>query len=108
MFQQRVLALAALCIVPAIAQAQTYIGAGGISCSNYVSATGSTRDLLQGYAQGYTSGMSAAAYVYSRRDVLSGVSPGDVISYTQAYCRAHPAKTLLNATNDYINMIAAQ
>lgn len=99
-------ALASLLIMTTSGSAQTYIGAGGISCSEVITLPkgSSTRWQVEGYAQGYLSGLAAAFYVQSngKEDILGPVNPKEVMQFIDFYCGENGNKTLLNATNAYV------
>jgi hypothetical protein len=101
------LSIIALLASGSIASSQTYLGAGGASCAEYVSLLeeSSTRKLMDSYLQGYVSGVNFMIYVVMKSDPLAPESPRDVTAYVKAYCRQNPSKTLLNAANDYLHAL---
>lgn len=92
-----------------LGSAQSYIGAGGISCSEVIRLTkgSSTPLMIEGYAQGYISGMAAAIYVQSKsqQDILGTVPAKEPMQFIDFYCGENRGKTLLNASNAYLTYL---
>lgn len=101
--------LSAFFLASPFASAQSFIGAGGISCSEVIKLPkgSTTRNQVDGYAQGYVSGMAAAVYVQSnsKQDILRPVAAKEVLQFVDFYCGENGTKTLLNAANAYLTYL---
>ena len=86
------------------AQAQTYMGSGGILCGKFVASTRSADARFMEVTQwllGYVSGLNKALKVVHGTDRLINIESEKVPIYVLRYCEANPDKTALNGANDY-------
>lgn len=100
-----------LCVAIAIvgaavpsANAKTYIGPGGRSCSEYLEFTRSAPDMADSidlWILGYVSGLNFMTYSVKKVDLLRAQEYRDVISFVKGYCSTNPEKTLNNAANEF-------
>jgi hypothetical protein len=105
---KRVLSLAVLLFAASeVAEAQTYVGPSGTSCTDYLATPqgSSTRMIMDSYVQGYVSGFNAVVHAVSQKDPLGPESPRDVIGFLRGYCRSNPFNTLLNGANNYMGSL---
>jgi hypothetical protein len=97
-------ALALTLISKQDAQAQTFMGSGGIPCGKFVasarSADARSMEVTQ-WLLGYVSGLNMAWKVVQGTDRLINIESEKVPIYVLRYCVANPDKSALNGANDY-------
>ena len=86
------------------AQAQTYMGAGGLLCGKFVasarSADARSMEVTQ-WLLGYVSGLNMLWKRVKGIDLLINIESEKVPIYVLRYCEANPDRTVLNGINDY-------
>lgn len=86
------------------AQAQTYMGSGGILCGKFVasarSADARSMEVTQ-WLFGYVSGLNMLWKGVKGTDRLINIESEKVPIYVLRYCEANPDRTVLNGINDY-------
>jgi hypothetical protein len=95
---------AALITTATPAAAQTYLGAGGVSCDEYVEMrrTGDAigRSVDQ-WLLGYVSGLNFAMKAVRQVDPLIATEGSQVVSYVTRYCAANRGAQVVKAANDF-------
>jgi hypothetical protein len=87
-----------------VAGAQSYSGAGGVSCSDVAAANRAldpTRFTYGQWALGYGSGLTAAWKFTHGADLIARLDPEHLRGFTQRYCAANPSSTLVKAVNEW-------
>ncbi len=87
-----------------VALANTYIGPGGSSCSDYVKLKQRLPDAasyIELWVLGYISGLNFYLYANKNIDLLARQTSADIVGFLQGYCSANGDSTINNAANEY-------
>ena len=103
-FSHFIVAVVLISSLASAAAAQTYLGAGGTSCGEYIQFKQSSPEnatAVDFWVLGYVSGLNMLGYSRYKTDLLINQSHKDVIGFVNGYCAANDKRTLNNAANEY-------
>lgn len=90
------------------AHGQTYLGAGGTRCSEYlrqVRANDPLRYAFEHWVLGYLSGMNAAVKVFTGVDPLAKAEGAQALTFVRGYCSGNGSHTVVNAANAFFETL---
>ncbi|MBX9709957.1 MAG: hypothetical protein K2X60_02900 [Xanthobacteraceae bacterium] len=96
-------ALLSLLISPALAHDGTYMGVGGVTCSEWIlrGASMPTKLEQEGWIFGYASGVNAA----SPTDFLLKADSVAMLLFVDTWCAKNPDKKLVEAANELLSVL---
>jgi hypothetical protein len=95
-----IVAFLSLASCPALALDNTYVGAGNVSCMDWINrgAVMATKMEQEGWVLGYTSGVNAR----SPKDLLFKSDTVAMLLFVDTYCAVNTEKRLVDAANELL------